>query len=145
MKYFQNENTPLYHILFKVFIMKNKIIKLTFLSLFVLSLSACAPIQTTQQPVHTLSSKGVLFSNVISSKSAKGTIINGNVRKSASASKKIRIAGHIHIILKSKENKVLETIKARTHRKYANSRLWHFDGVLKTSLPVGSVIIVKYH
>jgi hypothetical protein len=125
--------------------MKNKIIKSTFLSLFVLSLSACAPIQTTQQAIHTLGSKGVLFSNVTSSKSTKGIIINGNIRKSASASKQIKIAGHIHIILKSKENKVLETINARTHRKYANSRLWHFDAVLKTLPPVGSMIMVQYH
>jgi len=121
--------------------MKNKIIKSTFLSLLLL-LTACA---TTLQPIHTLNSKGVLFSNVMSNKTAQGIVINGYVQKSASSSKQIRIAGHIHIILKSKENKVLETVKARTHRKYGNSKLWHFDGILKTLPPEGSKITVKYH
>ncbi len=136
-----------YHILSQVFIMKNKIIKSKLPLLFILLLTACAPTQTTQtqQHIHAPNSKGVLFSNVISSKSAKGTTISGNVKKGASANKQIKISGHIHIILLSKDNKELETVKARTHRKYGNSKLWHFDGILKTPPPIGSIITVKYH
>lgn len=125
--------------------MKNQLKTVIFLPLLLLLLTACTPMQTTKIPIHTNSSKDVVFSDIRSSKSAKGIIVNGNVRKKISASKRARIPGHIHIILTSRDGEELETIKARTHRKYGNSKHWHFDGILKTLPPEGSVIVVKHH
>jgi hypothetical protein len=126
--------------------MKKSILGYVFInSLLVLLLTACTPFSTAKPAIHVNDSGQVVFSDINTHKVAKGIQIRGNVLKKTSSGKRITIPGHIHIVLIGKNGKELEIIKARTHRKYGNSRLWHFDGVLKTLAPVGSRIIVKYH
>ena len=112
---------------------------------FSVALAACTPVKAVKQPVYVLPSKQVLFGEITTIKTAEGIKVSGQVRKKSLSSRRIKIAGHIHILLKNKAGDVLETVKARTHRLYARGRVWHFDGVLKKGLPVGSVVVVKYH
>jgi len=117
-----------------------------FSSLYVsVTLAACTPVKSIKQSVYVQPSKQVIFGKITTSKTAKGIKVSGQVRKKSLASRRIKIAGHIHVLLKSATGEVLETVKARTHRQYARGRVWHFDGVLRKGLPVGSVVVVKYH
>lgn len=126
--------------------MKPYTIKSTlFTTLVVLSLTACTPTTVVNQPIHILNSGNVLFTNIITEKVKNGLKVSGNVRKKSQSGKRVRIPGHIHIISKDKDGKILETIQARTHRKFGNSKTWHFDGVLKTLSTRDGEIAVKYH
>ena len=147
MKYFQNENMLRFLLTsFKVLTpMKNQTLKLTFFTvLFLLFLNGCTSSERIKLSVETFNSGGVVFSNITTNKTAKGIVVNGNVRKISSLFKRKRILGDIHIILTSKEGKALETMTARIYRKSHNSKTWYFDGLLKTLPPVDSKIIVKY-
>ena len=117
-------------------------ISVIFLSIL---LVACTPANITNQHIHTQGSNVVLFDNIVVNKLASGTKVSGNVRERSQPGKQATIPGHIHIISKNPANKPLEIIQASTHRKYGNSKVWHFEGVLTSSLPEGSTIIVKYH
>lgn len=126
--------------------MKNQTIKSGLVAgLLALLLTACTPTGLHQFPVHTLNAGKVTFSNIKADKHAQGMMVTGNVKRRSQAGKRVPIPGHIHIILKSINGNELETIKARTHRKYGNSKLWHFDGLLKMVPPEGSAIVVMYH
>jgi thioester reductase-like protein len=117
-----------------------------FFSIFLsVALSACTPVKSIKQPVYALDSKQVIFDEINMSKTADGIKVSGQVRKKSLSSRRIKIAGHIHILLKNSAGEVLETVNARTHRLYARGVVWHFDGVLKQGLPVGSVVVIKYH
>jgi len=138
---------PLLTIKVKI-MMKLLTVKTSLLTIsLVLALIACTPTLKVRMPIHITDSGKVLFSNIITNKVASGTRVSGNVRKRFQAGKHISIPGHIHIVHKDNNGKELETITARTHRKYGNSEVWHFDGVLDTkeALPIGSTIVVKYH
>ena len=127
-----------------------KLVSSTFFSHFLLAsllalLSACTPFSTVKPTIQLDDSGQVVFSDIHTRKIAKGLHISGDVVKKVTSGKRITIPGHIHLVLLGKDGTELEIIKARTHRKYGNSRLWHFDGVLKMRAPAGSRVIVKYH
>lgn len=126
--------------------MKNQPIKaLLFTTFLSLALTACTSTRSTEQHVHTYDSGKVLFSDIFTTNIEKGIKVTGNVRKKTPSGKRITIPGHIHIVHENKDGKALETVNARTHRNYSNSRVWHFDGMLKTLPTEGSTIVVKYH
>jgi len=113
-----------------------------FLSLF---LAACTPGSISKQHIYTQGANVVVFTDIVANRVATGTKISGNVRQRSQPGKQITIPGHIHIISKDPLGKPLEIIQASTHRKYGNSKVWHFEGVLTSSLPEGSTVIVQYH
>lgn len=121
----------------------NTTLFIAFLTLFI---TACTSlVHEAKQPVYAPKSGYVVFSRVITNKVKKGTLVSGNIRTKSTSGKRISIPGHIHITLTGQDGKILETIKARTHRKYGNSAIWHFDGLIKTLPLKGSLITVKYH
>lgn len=127
--------------------------KSLFISTFlVVLLSACTsggdvvPVNQFSKPtVQTIDSGKVSFSNIDVRKTAEGIKVSGNVKRRSPSIRRVSIHGHIHIILNSPTKEPIEILKANTHRKYGNSKYWHFDGVLKTPLPENSSIVVKYH
>lgn len=131
-------------------IMKLLTRKMTVISIFCslyfsVMLTACTPVKSVKQPVYALNSKQVIFDKIKASKTTSGIKISGQVRKKSLLSKRIKIAGHIHILLKSTTGEVLETVQARTHRQYARGKIWHFDGILKAVPTEGNVVVVEYH
>lgn len=128
--------------------------KILFLATFAMvALSACSKgsstslkTQNSQTAIQTIDSGKVSFSDINVSESASGTKIkvSGIVTPRPISSKNIKIPGHIHIVLNSADNQVLESITARTHRTYANSRIWHFDGLIDAPSE-NSHVVVKYH
>jgi len=128
----------------KISIMKLQIIKSLLFAIFLaLSLIACTSTGITKQPVNIVNSKKIVFSNIITQKITTGFKVSGNIRLKAISGRRTRLPGHIHVLLKNDEGKILETIKASTHRKYR--KIWHFDGVLKTFPSIGNIVVVKYH
>ncbi len=130
--------------------MKRSTRKMTLISVFSslclsVTLTACTPAKSIKQSVYVQPSKQVSFGKISTNKIANGIKVSGQVRKKSLASRRIKIAGHIHVLSKSATGEVLETVTARTHRLYKRGTTWHFDGVLTKGLPVGSVVVVKYH
>jgi hypothetical protein len=94
--------------------------------------------------VHAIGSGAASLSAISVHKGKTAYVISGNVRIKTMQRRILRLPGYIHIELKSKEGKVLETIKVRMHRKYGVSKAAHFDAVLKSTPPVGSTIIITH-
>lgn len=120
-------------------------IKTLLVSASVGLLTACAPNAVSKQHIHAQGGNSVAFNNIVANKVSKGIEVSGDVRQRSQPGRQVTIPGHIHIISKSPAGKPLEIIQAITHRKYANSKVWRFEGTLTSSFPEGSTIIVKYH
>jgi hypothetical protein len=123
----------------------NKKINHQIIMLLSISLMACTTTPVQKTAVKTQNAGVVSFSNISINKTTHAIIIRGNVKKRAQAGKRITIPGHIHITLKASNGTELETIQARTHRKFKNSKAWHFDGKLKRLPTADSEIVVKFH
>lgn len=92
-----------------------------------------------------LDSGRVTFSDVGMRKATTGIRVGGNVVRKAGQLKKVQIPGHLHIILKDKDDRVKETITAHTRRQNGNSRVWLFSGIIKTTVLTDDFVEVKYH
>ena len=133
-------------------VIEMKLHNLFILILFVF-LTACTSINkqnSLQKSVQTIGSGKLLFDNVAVSHQGDLIKVSGDVRKKSQATRRVVIPGHIHLILMSKQKQALQTMTANTHRKYANSKVWHFDGMFKTAqlnkdILNEATIVVKYH
>lgn len=126
--------------------MKSPIIKsLLFTTFTMLLLVACTPSSIVKYPIHTPDTKDVVFRNITSHKVNNGIKVSGSVQKRTTSYRRIKIHGHIHVIFKNQKGTVLETTTANVHRKFGNSRSWHFDAVLKSEPPKGAKIVVEHH
>ncbi len=136
--------------------MKNKI--LTTLSIFTLA-SSIAPniyakshdlasngiMQQKGYSIHAINSGRASLSKVSVTQRKKGYVVTGNVHVKTMQRRILRIPGSVTISLKSTKGIVLETVKARLHRKFGMSKAAHFDATLKTTPPVGSLITVMHN
>ncbi len=125
--------------------------RFVYFGIIVLLLFAGCASVNRHYAIQTFDSGKVLFSNILlNNKYQTGIKVTGNVRQKTPSSRRVKIPGHIHVQLLSRQNRVLRTIRANTHRKYANSSVWHFDAVLKTNTIdandlADARVVVKYH
>ncbi len=115
-----------------------------------LLLTGCASVGR-HYTIQVIDSGKVLFSNILlRNKYRTGINVTGNVRQKSQSSRLVKIPGHIHVQLVDRQNNMLKTVQANTHRKYANSSVWHFDALLKTNTIdandlANARVVVKYH
>jgi hypothetical protein len=95
--------------------------------------------------IYSINSKAANLSNISIIKRKNGYAISGNVHINIMQRRVLKIPGSVSIELKNSKGKILETSNARLHRKYGKSKTAHFDGVLKTTPPTGSTIIITHH
>ena len=95
--------------------------------------------------VHSVDSGRAALSSTSVIKRKNGYSVTGDVRIKTMQRHILRLPGNITIELKNAKGEVLESIKARYHRKYGASKASHFDGMLKTTPPAGSTIVVTHN
>ena len=126
--------------------MKSPITKSSLFAAFImLLLVACTPSSIVKYPIHTPDTNHVVFRNITTNNINNGIKVSGTVQKRTTSHRRVKIHGHIHVMFKNREGTVLETTTANVHRKFANSRSWHFDAVLKSEPPKGAKIVVEHH
>ena len=94
--------------------------------------------------VHSVDSSRATLSSTSVIKRKNGYSVTGDVRIKTMQRRILRLPGSITIELRNAKGEVLESIKARYHRKYGASKAAHFDGTLKTAPPDGSTIVVTH-
>ncbi len=95
--------------------------------------------------IHSVDSGRVAFSSIFVVKRKTGYVVRGDARIKTMQRRILRLPGSVSIELKNTNGDVLESIKAKFHRKFAVSKAAHFDGTLRTIPPTGSTIVITHN
>jgi hypothetical protein len=138
---------------------KNKILAIvTVIALSISSLTACVATNPSasnkkvtsvskvagKHTIRTINSGSVFFSKVKSERERSGYEVSGTVKLKTAQRQVLRLPGYITVTLKSANGRVVESKKAKYHRKFGASTVGHFEAKLDHVPENGSQIIVEH-